>query len=59
MMGASELRQLSMVQRMINGSVNGTAYTAQSLASLIGMDAGQMEQLYLLYSSIFDCILGF
>lgn len=51
MMGAAQLRQLSMVQRMINASINGTAYTAQSLASLIGMDAGQMEQLYLLYSS--------
>lgn len=51
MMGADAVSQLSMAQQMIEGSVNGTAYSAEKLAGLIGMDSAQLKQLYLLYFS--------
>ncbi len=51
MMGQAEVAQLRMLQKMINGSVNGTSYTSKELANLIGMDKAQLDQLYLLYTS--------
>lgn len=51
MMGADAVSQLSMAQQMIEGSVNGTAYSPEKLAGLIGMDSAQLKQLYLLYFS--------
>ena len=44
-------RQITQLSWIINGSVYGTRYTAPQLASVLGMDAGQMQQLYMLYNS--------
>ncbi|MCM1181652.1 MAG: MMPL family transporter [Clostridium sp.] len=43
--------QLQMAQTLINGSVNGTAYSSDSLANLMGIEKSQADQLYLLYIS--------
>lgn len=48
--GSSDLEQLKMAQKLINGSVAGNSYSAKELANLIGMDEGQINQLYLLYT---------
>jgi hypothetical protein len=45
------VRQLGMLQKLINGTVNDTTYTASQLASLLGMNAADMNDLYLLYIS--------
>ncbi|MCD8300789.1 MAG: MMPL family transporter, partial [Clostridiales bacterium] len=45
------LSSLAMAQKIINGSVAGTSYSYDSLASLLGMDPDQARQLYLLYIS--------
>jgi predicted RND superfamily exporter protein len=45
------LQQLRMLQLLINGTVDGMAYTAGQLASLLEMNAGDVEGLYLLYIS--------
>ncbi len=50
-MGEAELAQLRMLKSMIDGSVKGTSYTSKELAKVIGMDASQLDQLYLLYNS--------
>ena len=50
-MGSGSLAQLEMVQKIINGSVAGTAYSAKGLAALLGMDSSQTNQLFLLYIS--------
>ena len=44
-------RQITQLSWIINGSVYGTRYTAPQLASVLGMDAAQMQQLYMLYNS--------
>ena len=44
-------QQITQLSWIINGSVYGTQYTAPQLASVLGMDAGQMQQLYMLYNS--------
>ena len=44
-------QQITRLSWIINGSVYGTQYTAPQLASVLGMDAGQMQQLYMLYNS--------
>ena len=44
-------QQITQLSWIINGSVYGTQYTAPQLASILGMDAGQMQQLYMLYNS--------
>ena len=44
----TQAQQITMLSRIINGSVDGTSYSAAELADLLGMDAGQ---LYLLYTS--------
>lgn len=51
MLGQSELAQIQMAQTIINGSVAGTQYTSQELAAIVGMDASQLDQLFLLYTS--------
>jgi hypothetical protein len=45
------LNQLRLLRRLIDGTVNGTAYTSVQLAALLGMDAADMNGLYLLYLS--------
>lgn len=47
----TQAQQITMLSRIINGSVDGTSYSAAELADLLGMDAGQVRQLYLLYTS--------
>ena len=47
----AQAQQITMLSRIINGSVDGTSYSAAELADLLGMDAGQVRQLYLLYTS--------
>ncbi|MCI7097474.1 MAG: hypothetical protein MR966_00875, partial [Lachnospiraceae bacterium] len=49
-MGSSQLNSLSTAQAIINGSVNGTAYTSNQISSLMGMSKDQAQQLYLLYT---------
>ena len=44
-------QQITQLSWIINGSVYGTQYTAPQLASILGMDAAQMQQLYMLYNS--------
>lgn len=51
MLGNNGAGELNMLKNLINGSVAGTPYTATKLASVVGMDASQIEQLYLLYIS--------
>lgn len=43
--------QLKMMQTLIRGSVNGTAYTSDQISDLTGMDKERVGQLYLLYTS--------
>ncbi len=50
-MESGDLAQLRTAQTFINSAVAGTAYSAKGLAGLLGMDAGQMNQLFLLYIS--------
>lgn len=45
------LKQLTMLQKLINGTVAGTQYTSAKLSNLLGMDADKLNQLYLLYNS--------
>ena len=47
----AQAQQITMLSRIINGSVDGTSYSAAELSDLLGMDAGQVRQLYLLYTS--------
>ncbi|MBQ9327722.1 MAG: MMPL family transporter, partial [Solobacterium sp.] len=51
MMGSDEVGSLSTAQAIINGSVNGTSYTADQISELMGMSKKQAQQLYLLYIS--------
>lgn len=48
LLGSRELAQLRQAQKLIDGSVSGAQYTAQELADIIGMEAEQVGQLYLL-----------
>lgn len=50
-MSSDDIAMLTTAQALINGSVNGTSYSASQLASLMGMSADQAKQLYLLYIS--------
>lgn len=45
------MQLLPTAQKIINGTVEGKAYTPVELAELIGMDSAQLKQLYLLYIS--------
>lgn len=51
MMEAEQLSQIEMGQKVIDGTVKGTAYTPEELAKLTGMPVNQLRQLYLLYIS--------
>lgn len=48
MMDSGTISQLSMMQRLMEGTVKGSSYTPSELADLVGMDSSQLEQLYLL-----------
>lgn len=48
---SSDLAQLQMAKKLINGSVAGERYSAGALAALLGMDTDSVSQLYLLYIS--------
>lgn len=50
-MDSASLGQLRSLQLMINASVNGTEFTSEALASLLGMEPSQAEQLYILKMS--------
>ncbi|MCM1167491.1 MAG: MMPL family transporter [Lachnospiraceae bacterium] len=43
--------QLGMAQALINSTVNDATYSSDELATLIGMEKSQSEQLYILYMS--------
>ncbi len=49
MMSEDDLQQLPLAQKIVNGTAEGKEYSPDELASLIGMDAAQLRQLYLLY----------
>ncbi|MCD8088456.1 MAG: MMPL family transporter [Oscillospiraceae bacterium] len=51
MMSGSALSQLQTASAIMHGAINGTHYTAAEMASLLGMETEQAEQLYLLYIS--------
>ena len=51
MLDAETVAQLSTAQRLIDASVEGSAYTAQDMAELLGMDSKSAEQLYLVHVS--------
>ena len=51
MMSEENLQQLPLAQKIVNGTAEGKSYTPDELASLIGMDASQLKQLYLLYTT--------
>lgn len=51
MFDSNTMNKLGMLQKLINGTVAGTSYTSASLSKLFGMDASQLNQLYLLYDS--------
>ncbi|MCD7769066.1 MAG: MMPL family transporter, partial [Oscillospiraceae bacterium] len=51
MMGSSAISQLQTASAVMHGAINGTHYTSGELASLLGMEEEQTEQIYLLYIS--------
>ena len=51
MLDAETVAQLSTAQTLIDASVEGNAYTAQDIATLLGMDSKSAEQLYLVHVS--------
>jgi len=51
MMDNSSVGQLQLMQAIINASVNETEFSSAEIAEFLGMDAGQAEQLYILYMS--------
>ena len=48
MMDASTLDRIQFLQAILNAAINGTAFTSARLASFLGMDPAQTEQLYIL-----------
>lgn len=50
-MGKEEMSMISMGSKLVDGVVKGEKYTAAELASLVGMDKSQLEQLFMLYIS--------
>lgn len=51
MMDADAIASLQTAQKIINGSVAGTSYSSNELASLLGMSRAEANQLYTLYVS--------
>ncbi len=49
MMSEENMQMLPLAQKIINGTIEGKAYTHTELAELIGMDSAQLKQLYLLH----------
>lgn len=47
---ADELEQLLLAKELVNAAVNGTEYSAEELAALVGTDAQQLNLLYALSS---------
>ena len=57
-MGSDQIESLTMAQKIINGSVKGSSYTANEISSLIGMTRDQARQLYLLHARKYGDISG-
>ena len=51
MMDKDMLAQLKTLEKIIDSSVSGTAYTPAQMAGILGMDKSQLNQLYLLYQT--------
>ncbi len=51
MLNDEYMQLLPLAQKVINGTVEGKAYTPDELAALMNMDSAQLKQLYLLYIS--------
>ncbi len=51
MLGEDEASNLALLKNIIDGSVSGIEYTQEELAALLGMNAEQAYQIYLLYIS--------
>ncbi len=49
MMSEENMQMLPLAQKIINGTVDGKAYTYTELAELMDMDSTQLKQLYLLH----------
>ena len=58
MVSAQDIEKLEMGQKIINGTMAGTAYTPSQMAELMDMDSKQMKQLYLLYTSTYGDTSG-
>lgn len=50
-LGNENLSALGTAQKLINSSVEGTAYSPEQLGALLGMDVSQLTPLFLLYQS--------
>lgn len=51
LLDADRLSQLSLLQGIMQGAVDGTAYSSSELASLFDMDPESVQQLFMLYQS--------
>ena len=51
LLDADRLSQLSFLQSVMQGAVDGTAYSSSELAALFGMDSDSVQQLFALYQS--------
>lgn len=51
MLPSDQLFQLKTAQKLINGSVSGISYSSSDLADLVGLNASQIDQLFLWYVS--------
>lgn len=58
MVSASDIQKLEQGQKIINGTMSGTAYTPNQMADIMDMDAKQMKQLYLLYTTTYGDTSG-
>jgi len=58
MFDQDNLTKLTTLQKMINATVEGTEYTAAKLSNLLGIDAEQSNQLFLLYTSKYGSLGG-
>lgn len=58
MVSEGDIEKLYLGQKIINGTLKGTAYTPDQMAELMEMDSKQMKQLYLLYISTYGDTTG-
>ncbi len=49
MMSEENMQMLPLAKKIIDGTVEGKAYTPDELAAMLGMDSKQLRQLYLLH----------